>query len=384
MSRFFRRGAAAARAVLSAASVTAAVLSAASASAKTVNATAANFVAVFAAATPGEVIRLSGRFGLTSLTNKTWATPVTIDARAATFTDTLAIKNVSGLNVIGGQYGSTTGATRYNKAVLVYNGSNVSFTKAAFVGANTGQGIVFVGTAGAKVTNSSFTHLGGGLGLTSVTGATITGNVSIYSMSDGFDIAGSHNVGISNNSCSSGTPAAGAHPDCVQLWSIAGQAPQSDITISRNVASGATQGFTSFDAAQGGGIRLSIVSNQVNTSYSQGVACYACIDSNISYNSLTTLAGSAHLTNLNVIGGSNNTIVGNKIGGFTPPLGALDALFAEKAMTPEGMLRQSLTSLAALGVTSEVPEPASWAMMLVGFGLVGVAARRRGTSGMPA
>ena len=39
----------------------------------------------------------------------------------------------------------------------------------------------------------------------------------------------------------------------------------------------------------------------------------------------------------------------------------------------------SITALVTGGAVGGVPEPASWAMMLVGFGIVGITARRRRT-----
>jgi hypothetical protein len=42
-----------------------------------------------------------------------------------------------------------------------------------------------------------------------------------------------------------------------------------------------------------------------------------------------------------------------------------------------------LDDVSAVALTPAVPEPASWAMMISGFGLVGFAMRRRATSGVP-
>ena len=44
---------------------------------------------------------------------------------------------------------------------------------------------------------------------------------------------------------------------------------------------------------------------------------------------------------------------------------------------PEGLIAQSASGVFMTDLTSAVPEPATWAMMIVGFGLVGAALRRR-------
>lgn len=335
------------------------------ASATIFTATAATISGVWTRAGSGDVIRLTGAFGYTRLQNKVSAKAITLDASKAVFTDTLNFTRVDGVHVYGGKFDVTSGVTHDNYAAVVYGGNNVWFDKTTIVGVGNQKGIGFDATTNVRVTNGSFTGLGVGVGLESVTGGLLTKNKFIKAYSDGIDVGDSHHVNATFNSCAGGAPGAGVHPDCIQLWSVTGHPLQSDNVVSDNSATGATQGFTSFEGG-GGGLRISILRNTAVTSYAQGIACYGCIDSNISYNSVKTLLGSRSMTNIHVVGGSNNTVVGNLIG---PASGQTH----RPSITAEGS-----AVLAASANASTVAEPGTWAMLLAGFGLVGLASRRRG------
>ena len=368
----------------------------ASARAATLNATATTLDAAWKAAAPGDTIKLSGSFGLTRLSWKSQTKAITLDLTKAVFTNTLNISHVDGLKVVGGKFDVTSGVTQYGRAVVVYGGSNIWFDKTYIVGVGNQQGIAFNDTVKASVSRGTFKGLYVGVALTRVEGGNMTKNNVTAAVSDGIDIGDSHHVTATYNSCLAGNPGAGVHPDCIQLWSVDGRPIQSDNVISYNNAVGPTQGFTSFTAG-GGGLRISFLHNTVTSSYPQGVACYDCVDSTISYNSVKTIPGSRFMTNINVIGGSNNTMVGNTIGvpvGLTkspdiipntsatvdsfitlPPVG--DTSESSGAL----LARQSLGATAGAGA---VPEPQAWLLMLIGFGAVGAAARRRGARAVAA
>lgn len=352
------------------------------ASAVTFTATAATIVGVFAKAGSGDTIKLSGAFGLTKLQGKSSATAITLDASKAVFTDTLEIIHVDGLHIYGGKFDVTSGTSHAGHAAVAYGGSNIWFDKATVIGVGNQQGIGFSRTTNVQVTNSSFTGLGVGVGLDGVTGGVLTKNNFLKAYSDGIDIGGSHNVTASYNSCAGTVPGPGVHPDCIQMWSITGQPLQSDNTVSYNSAMGATQGFTSF-AGGGGGLRLSILHNQVYSSYAQGIACYDCIDSNISFNSVNTIQGSRFLTNIHVVGGSGDTVVDNTIGtaiGLTgaPSITTDAAVHPLTSASVQAMVAPGNANTGfASGVGSTVAEPGTWAMLIAGFGLVGLASRRR-------
>ncbi len=341
------------------------LFSAATAQSATVYATADTISALWLAAKPGDTIRLYGTFANTKLAYKSGAA-ITLDATKAVFSDTLVIDHVDGLTVLGGKYGSATGPTKSARAVAVYGGSNISFSKPVLVGDGEGQGISFSDTVNLSVDKGSFTGLGTGIGMSRVANANLTKNAFTKAASDGIQIADSHNVNASYNTCSDGAPAAGAHPDCIQLWSVLGHPVQSDISIMHNTATGPTQGFTSFTPEWGGGLRIQIEYNTVFTNYVQGIACYGCVDSNISYNNVSTMPGAGHMTNINIIGGSNNIVVGNKIG--PRPVATTASRFAAVAAFAG--------NLDATGSIGAVPEPSAWLMLIAGFGVVGMAARR--------
>ena len=336
--------------------------------------TSATIVSAFAAASAGDTLRLVGTFNAIRLQDRAFTTVVTLDASRALFRDTLTLRRVANVTVKGGRFDVTAGSA-YNRAAGVYDSSHVAFIKPSVIGVGSQMGIGFQDTTAASVVNGRFDGLRAGIGFDRITGGLVTGNRITHAVADGIDIGSSHNVTASYNSCALGTPGPGVHPDCIQLWSTAGHPIQSDITVTHNTAVGPTQGFTSF-ASGGGGLRLTITNNTVTSSFPQGVACYDCIDSNISYNRLATLAGAAHVTNLNVIGGSGNTVVGNLIHARPPAGTAAAARFV--AVADSGLA----FGATAAGDTGAVPEPSTWAMLIAGFAAVGVARRRRQVRGV--
>lgn len=359
----------------------------ASASAVTYTATASTVGSIFSGATSGDTIKMIGTFGQTRLQDMVFAKGVTLDARQAVFTDTLELVRLSGVRVIGGRFDVASRTTRDAGAAVVYGGSNIAFDRPTITGDASESGIYFAGVNNVRVTSGSFTGLHVGINLAGVSNGFLSKNAFIKADSDGIDIGDSHRVSATYNSCSGSVPGVGAHPDCIQMWSTAGHPLQSDNIVSDNIATGATQGFTSFSGG-GGGIRLSILRNTVNTSYPQGIACYSCIDSNISYNKITTLPGSEHTTSINVVDGRNNTVVGNTVGNIPAVKSARNFYFGfvgdEIASTSTAIpftAGQEAPEVQAelpfdFGVTS-VAEPGTWAMLIVGFGLIGVATRRR-------
>ena len=343
--------------------------------AATVTATASTIKAVFAAAHSGDTIKLTGSFAATALTNRSFAPPLVIDATAAVFTDTLSLYSLTNVTITGGHFGSASRLV--GSAVRVVGGSGIKLLSPIVVGnRTTGHGIDFSGTSNVTVDNGSFTGLRAGVALSGVTGATLSRNRSLHASSDGFDIADSHQVVVSANSCSGTAISAGAHPDCVQLWSVLGHAVQSDIQVIDNIATGATQGFTSFDPDKGGGLRISILRNRVDTSYPQGIACYACVDSIIEGNIVTTQPGSQWQTRINIVGGSNNLVEGNSVADYVAPRAASLANLA--VLAGDGIAGPAPASYAA-ALTGEVPEPATWALLTVGLGMAGAMQRRRRT-----
>lgn len=280
------------------------------ATAATIPVTAENFAASFHAALPGDRLVVTGVIPGMTLIGKSWTVPVVIDARRATFPDTMLFKRIGGLTIIGGRFGSATTGTRITRALIIDDSERIRVTSPQVVGIASDSGIHISDTVNATVSGGTFTGLRRGLAFVNVTGGVISNNRFIDASSDGIAIVDSRNVLARNNSCTDFNPTPGAHPDCLQMWTTPGLPIQSDITVADNFASGATQGFTLFN---GGGLRINIVRNRVDTSFPQGIACYDCVDSLIADNVLTTRPGALYVTRINVIRGSNNTVRDNMI-----------------------------------------------------------------------
>jgi hypothetical protein len=352
----------------------------------TLMATSSSFSSVFASANAGDTIVLSGRFGRLDLANRSFDTPLRIDATRASFSGPLNIVRLNGLSVTGGRFGP--GAWQNAGTIRVFESSNIGFTRPILTGDGLGaaRGLTFTNSDGFSVTGGSFSGFRLAIGVIESTDGLLASNRITRATSDGMNIVGSHRVTARGNVCSGGIPSAGAHPDCIQLWSIAGKPPQSDIRLLRNVANGPTQGFTSFTPANGGGLRISMIGNRVNTSMPQGIACYGCVDSIITDNVLTTLPGSLYRTSLNVVGGSNNIVARNSIGPrvAAPRLAEAGSGFADSFLYDgegdafadfEG--NRFYDAFAVPGAFAEVPEPATWLQLLTGFALIGSLLRRR-------
>ena len=348
-------------------------------------ATSATLNATLATMAAGDTVALVGTFGELRLQNRTFTRAITIDARQAVFTTTMVFDNVRGVSLSGGTFNIANNGA-YAKGIAVYGGSNIYIDGVTVNGGGDGAvdqyGIAINGAYNAQVTNAKLNGLYSGIGMGQTTAGLIARNKITGATADGIDIADSHSVLASANSCTGGRPGPGAHPDCIQMWSIAGHALESDITVTNNAAYGPTQGFTDFDA----GLRINISHNVVNTSYSQGIACYSCIDSTVSYNTMSTLPGSTYQTRYNVVGGSNNTVVGNIVAAYNEPRPA-SATASDEALDGftvpvfGGDYLASSGGAAFAGEAAAVPEPSSWVLLVAGFAAVGVARRRAVATG---
>ena len=329
----------------------------------------ANLHTVFAVAKGGDTIQLNGAFGATWLSNRTFTSRLTLDATNAVFNNTLTIDRVTGLNVVSGTFGSTTQAMRVINSVVVVGSTDIDMRSNTFVGngviagADANRGLLVRNSTNVKVWSGSFNNLHTGLGVMSSSNIILDYSQFNTMTSDGINIADSHFVTATGNQCSGTTHFAGAHPDCIQLWSIFGRPVQSDISLIDNIALGNTQGFTSFNASAGGGLRISMIGNYVATTFPQGLACYSCVDSIFRDNIVNTLPGAQWRTAINIIGGNNNVVENNEIG-----------LYGAKVIPiPDRMLKAQ----HMVNTVAAVPEPSEWLMLIVGFGIAGSLSRRQ-------
>jgi len=353
------------------------------ASAKIFTATQATLAAAFNIAAGGDMIKLLGNFDSAYLANRSFNGVVTLDSSQAVFSGTITFDNVSQVALNGGTFNIAANGA-YAKGIAIYGGFNIYFDNVTINGSANGLvdqfGIAANGTHNLQVTHSKFNGLYSGIAAGALTGGFLAANTFVGSTSDGIDISDSHGTTAAGNKCSGGHPGPGAHPDCIQLWSVAGHALESDITVTGNSAYGPTQGFTDFDA----GLRIKFTKNTVESSYIAGVACYDCIDSIITNNVLSTLAGAPYQTQIVIRNGSGNTILGNSIAPYIAPSAATSPennpvvdLFSQTAFsdTPLSTYTDGAVSLTE-DIPAAIPEPSSWALLVAGFGVIGLVRRR--------
>ncbi|MEI6418054.1 MAG: PEP-CTERM sorting domain-containing protein [Sphingomonadales bacterium] len=361
-------------------------------------ATAATLQSVLKQLRPGDTLALSGTFAETQIRDRDFG-GVLIDARAASFAGGLVLRNVHNVTFHGGTYGSALQNLRNNQTIDVFDSSHISFRHAKVIGNadGNGTGLLFRRSSFVTVRDSNFTGHRAALGLTTTTDSLLMRNKFSNMSSDGINIADSHRVVASFNQCSSFVPSPGAHPDCIQLWSVAGNARQSDLALLNNTAWGDMQGFTSFNASAGGAERILMAGNLAAITFPQGIACYTCFDSQFLDNTLVALPGARWRASLNLVGGGNNQLAGNTMLDYragTPAQQAMLATLAGGSVLEQARMMSMQLAAAkdrampgfSVGGSrwdnrafqvSALPEPETWAQLIMGLGLIGVLHRRR-------
>jgi parallel beta-helix repeat protein len=305
------------------------------------------------------------------------------------------LQGVQNLSIIGGTYGRTDADTREWATLGIFNSSNISVSKATVLGNGNLRG------AGIRVTGSEFVtvrdnHLSGHFGsimLYSSNNSLITRNNMIEASSDGIQIVDSNRVIVSSNSCSKFNRGPGAHPDCIQLWSVANRPLQSDIFILNNSAIGDMQAFLSSDPKTGSGTRLTFAGNYAAVTFTHTVTCGNCIYSTFFDNVLANLP--------NAVRGPGTLKIGTRDRGTSPTniIGS-NPLYDLRGRTDGWMPTPTWTSFVPdiaglvgskwddrsfgfnLAVASSaVPEPATWLMLGFGFLAVGRQLRQRQRGG---
>jgi parallel beta-helix repeat protein len=241
---------------------------------------------VLAAARPGDTVHLvPGSYGTVTIKSKTYAPPLTIDASAA---------NVGTVHIVSSNGIRWTGGTFKGDATI---------TAGAYYGfwAQVSSGIT--------VDSVHISDYRVGIVFDRITGGAVTGNWLSGMASDGIDFSASRGITIAHNACSDFTPAAGAHPDCIQLWSVPGDTPTADMTITANSAVGTMQGISLFNGLkdgvdQGGFDRVSITGNTVLITYGDGISVDDCRGCTVRNNSVGSLPNYMNKAQLYVTGGS--------------------------------------------------------------------------------
>jgi Right handed beta helix region/PEP-CTERM motif len=339
----------------------------------------------------GDTLRISGTFATPFvLANRDFGN-VQVDARDANFQSGLVLKNVHNLAISGGSYGRSDLDLRAWHTVQVVHSSNISVAQGLFLGNNDnrGSGLLVVQSNQVTVRDSQFIGHGTGMGVRSSSNVLVTRNAITGSFADGINVVDSQRVIVSSNSCSAFTPGPGSHPDCIQLWSLAGRPLQADIAILNNSAIGNMQAFVSFDPRPGSGERLIFAGNYAAVTFTHGVSCTRCNDSIFIDNVLSNLPEARHgAPTVRLTEGLRNIVANNQSfdvrglagqPGFalaTPTWSSFNPAWSDGVGSQINSLFASNLSSPPISV-SAVPEPGSWVMLGLGFVAVGRQLRQR-------
>ena len=314
---------------------TAACGPAADAAPKSVRATPATLSEVLNKAGDGDTIVLEpGVYPGVVITNRTFQTPLVIEARGATL-EGFRAKNVSGLTIKGGQFRVPAPVTKPSTGQQVYGGatrfdnvSHLTMTDGLFTGPGAppgasgpfgeGYGVFVVTGADITVTGGKFQGLKNGIVLSRVEGFNLTGNRFTANRSDGINVGEGRKGVIEKNECLGTRIRDKEHPDCIQLWSRPTSPPVSDVVIRGNRAEGAMQGIGMFNhnrngVNDGGFDRITIEDNDMRVGYPHGIALMEGRNSVVRNNRVSTLPGARWRAGISV---GQTQRCGNVVGAY--------------------------------------------------------------------
>ena len=262
--------------------------------------------AAIASARPGDRLVLArGEFAPLNITDRTFPTPITIEASAATI-DGVTIRGSRGITIIGGTVRTDPAQTF---VIAVDFSKNITLSGIRVTGGRIG--ITVSRSQDVKVQKNDFDGV----------------------RSDGVNIAMSQRVLIEDNLCHNFNPiqatydAAGKlvkdgdHPDCVQGWSNPRYPPTADITIVGNKGSGFMQGIFFGNPGQGGFDRLIVRNNEFTLSAFNGIVLAEARNSVVRDNIVRTAPG-AKMNNypfkpvtswIKIMNGRDNQVCGNTV-----------------------------------------------------------------------
>ena len=340
---------------------------------------------------PGDTLQLTGTFETPVRIGRRDFGGVTLNATGALLREGLIMQAVHNLNIVGGTFGRTDADTRDWGTLRIDNSSNISVSRTTVIGNGNlrGTGIRVSGSEFITIRDNKLSGHLGSIMLASSKNSLITRNNMVQASSDGIQVVDSNRVIVASNSCSNFTPGPGAHPDCIQLWSVSGRPLQSDIFILNNSAIGTMQAFLSSDPKTGSGTRLTFGGNYAAVTYTHTVTCGNCTYSSFFDNVLSNLPQAIH--------GPGSLKIGTKNLGTSPTniigtnlrydlRGRTDGWMPAPTWTrfvPDiaGMVGSRWDDrsfgFALTGTGGSVPEPATWLMMGIGFMAIGRQLRQR-------
>ena len=232
----------------------------------------------------GTTIKLSGEQGVLTLRGQQWKPAITIDASNATFTG-IVLDGVTGVHIKGG---TIVGPGGRSYGVRIVRAKDISVDTMTITGAH--RGVTIDQSQDIAIKNNQLTGL----------------------ISDGVDIARSQRILIDRNTCSKFTPQLatfdadgtkhdGDHPDCIQGWSVLGQPPTSDVTVTNNRADGIMQGVFFRGTINGGFDRLVIRNNDLHVGLSNAIAVDGARGAVVRNNRVSAVIGAVHVRNGNQI-----------------------------------------------------------------------------------
>lgn len=258
--------------------------------AATVFATPSTIEATLKAAPCGSTVILVGSqpFGPSrGLSGRVCATPIIVSAGTVSV-GAVYYKGTTGLDWRGGVLAGFRGdgvsnVTLTGAAVLARAGGPTSG-----VSINTGKNVVLQGLR--------LDGFATGVSFNRVDGFTVSGSSFTGMGSDGFQGAAVWRGTITGNDFRNFAPyVAGVHRDGIQLRSLAGVAPSSDITVSLNTLSlQMAQGITFTDHGEGGGDRIQVLDNVIQAGQPSGIGMTAVRFANVQRNAVTTFPGSPY------------------------------------------------------------------------------------------
>ncbi len=263
--------------------------------AATLPATAANLAAQLAAAHGGDTITVTGDLPARLVIRNVFDPPVTLDFTAATAEGGLYFNQAAGFEIRGGTWRptSSTGA--------IYATASKHIHAAGLAVVSTpGSSYAFQcrGSADVSLVNSALT--GAGAQVSGCQDVLIDGNAITGFSSDGTQIASSQRVTYTHNLCWAGVNDGVHHPDCFQVWSVAGQPQSADVTARFNQFNGATQGGDDFGGDDRGVLRLTIADNDYLGSYPQAFAVAKSAGAVVRGNRARTLPGATWRAAINL------------------------------------------------------------------------------------
>lgn len=256
--------------------------------------TPATLADALTSAQPGDTLTLSGDF---PAMRPKIPEGVTLDCRAATITGEWYPRGpLRRVRIEGGRWAGlrTDGVER-----LEING-------ARFKGAGTGYGLFVNGGSEVHVWGSHLSGYRTGIVLDAVAGFAIQDSRFTAMTSDGITLGRSRKGVVSRNRFWGFTPAEGAHPDGVQLFSRPTLPPTADVVVEDNVMVGMMQGIGCFNHVRGGvddgGFdRLTIRRNLILGGYPHGIAVYSGRDLVVEDNHVSTWPGAKFRASINLV-----------------------------------------------------------------------------------